>query len=50
MPITFSDLPPDHPTFSRGLSFVFKNDLQSEITPAADEDDSSSQPSEGGGE
>ena len=44
-------LPPDHPIFSIGPSFVFKNDLPPEITPAADEDDdSSSQPSEGEGE
>ena len=27
MPVTFYDLPPDHPIFSIGPSFVFKNDL-----------------------
>ena len=51
MPNTFSDLPPDHPIFSIGPSFVFRNDLPPEITPAADEDDDSSpQPSESVGE
>jgi hypothetical protein len=27
MPVTWEDLPEDHPIFSTGPSFVFKNDL-----------------------
>jgi hypothetical protein len=38
MPNTFRDLPPDHPIFQTGPSFVFKDDPP-DVTPA--EDDSS---------
>ena len=47
MPSTFSDLPPDHPLFSTGPSFVFKNDPPPEITPADDADDERVLPQEG---
>ena len=41
MPLTFTDLPPDHPVFTIGPSFVFRGEL-----PPEDErdDDSQSEP------
>jgi hypothetical protein len=30
MPTSFRDLPPDHPIFSSGVSFVFRSDPPSE--------------------
>jgi hypothetical protein len=33
MPVTFEDLPPDHPIFTIGPSFVFRSEL-----PAEDEE------------
>jgi hypothetical protein len=38
MPRTLGVVPPDHPMFSIGPSFVFKSDLPPEITPADDDD------------
>jgi hypothetical protein len=46
MPRTVYDLPPDHPIFSIGPSFVFKNgplEIAEELR-AEQEDDSSEQP------
>ena len=37
MPTTFTDLREDHPIFSTGPSFVFKDDLPPEITPTDDD-------------
>ena len=46
MPIRWKDLPPDHPIFSTGPSFVFKNELRDvpaeddeQETPAEENDD-----------
>lgn len=40
MPTTFYDLPPDHPIFSGGPHFVFRNEEPLHLTPA-DEDEES---------
>jgi hypothetical protein len=38
MPPTFRDLPPDHPIFHGGVSFVFRDELP-EDEPASEQDD-----------
>ncbi len=38
MPTTWGEVPPDHPLFTGGVSFVFKDELPDE--PEADEHES----------
>jgi hypothetical protein len=42
MPHTFTDLPPDHPIFSTGPSFVFR----AELPPPPSEDEPADEESE----
>jgi hypothetical protein len=39
MPFTFRDLPPDHPIFHGGVSFVLRSDLPAEQDESEDEDE-----------
>jgi hypothetical protein len=46
MPTIWGDLPPDHPIFSTGPSFVFKNDLPPEDEAELEPDNDESPPAE----